>query len=264
MLPRLSRRAVLLSLTGAVSCGVGLPSATQYSGRSGSPLASAAQIRQLGSLPVGYERLGEATARCRVTEGLRELRGELLSDVDCSEVRLVQALRERASSVGGELLVGLECGSQVHRREQREYDVRCRADVGRPTQATLARRPMQSSVALMPGAVAPDAGVGSDAWRIQVDFVPEPGDEVRPPRSSEHVSELPVLPPNHVRLGDVVTRCEKGCSRASVRDGLLTVAGRMGGSAVVDIHCARQGAGVLCAGTAAGYAVDPDLHPEAR
>ena len=72
------------------------------------------------------------------------------------------------------------------------------------------------------------------------------------------------MPVSHIRLGDVVTRCEQGCSERATVAGLMTVAGRMGSTDVVDIRCASQSQGLVCTGTAAAYEVDPERDPRAR
>jgi hypothetical protein len=69
---------------------------------------------------------------------------------------------------------------------------------------------------------------------------------------------------NHVALGDLSTRCEAGCTRASARNGLRLAAARMGARTLVDVRCATRDRGWLCVGTAADYEVDPDRDARAR
>jgi hypothetical protein len=270
MLLGMPRGFVLASplLVGAVwvtgACGSGLRSAVAFSGRPQGAVVSAEQVRELSALPAGYEPIGQLQATCRLTEGQRRLRGEWLSDVDCGVPRLLQALRERAAEVGGELLIGRRCASQIHRRALGQRDVSCRATVARPTAETRSSRPLGSGDAEPTQAPADALPRASEAWRIQVDFTPADEHALRPAQRPDLVNELAYLPVTHVRLGDIVTRCEQGCSELATRDGLRTVGGLMGATDVVDVHCVSRASGFVCTATAAGYQVDPRTDPRAR
>jgi hypothetical protein len=244
-----------VSVAGA--CASGLRSAASFSGRPRPALVSAEQVREVAALPAGYEALGEVTATCRVTQGRRQVEGEWLSDVDCGPTRLVAALRERAAQVGGELLVARRCSSQLHRRAQRQTDVSCRGQVARPTPRTQSRRPLEPRPGGQNHAASSGVSAG-EIWQVLVDFSPNPETAPRPDvYGPEAVRELAQLPVSHVPLGDVVTRCARGCSEAAARSGVRIVAGRMGATDVVDVHCVRRDAGFICTGTAAAYEVDP-------
>jgi hypothetical protein len=180
-------------------------------------------------------------------------------------------MRERAAEVGGELLVGLRCSS--HPNASRDIvRIRCRADVARASDELKERRPLDlrgRERDPLPGLEPEDIErldepVASEAWRIRVHFVPAPRATPRPPRRADQVRELAELPVNHIALGDISTRCEKGCSRDSARNGLRLVAARMGARALVAVRCTARESGVLCVGTAADYAVDPEQDPRAR
>lgn len=241
-------------------CGSGLRSATSYSGRSAPELARPAQIETVRVLPAGYVRMGKVSAECRLTEGRRSLHRAWLSDVDCSQDRLVAALDERAASVGGDLLVGLDCDSRVeHESPHKQLLAWCRAVVSRPNDATLAAR----------GVVRPEvteltSGVpASAAWRIRVDYSPRDGAPRRAARRRDLVHDAPRLPVGHVPVGNVVASCRRGCSRAATREAVRITAGRMGGTDAVGVHCTRHARGWICAGVAATYAVPPALDPSA-
>jgi hypothetical protein len=255
------------------SCG-GVKSAADYSGSEERPLVEAWQVREEPVLPPGYDAIGEVTASCKLVEPRGRLRHTRLSDLDCSEARLLRTLREEAAAVGGELLVGRECRSRVDRdgRRGRELAERCTATVGRPADDALEARRIDAKPAkasdpgLSPEQVElVEEPVASDAWRISVDYTPaKDSTGPRPARRADLVRELASLPVSHVRLGDLVTRCQRGCAPESVRVGVRIAAGRVGATDVVDVRCIEKGLGVLCTGTAAAYELDPDMYPEAR
>ena len=153
-------------------------------------------------------------------------------------------------------------GTYVQPPSESEYDVCCRAQVARSGPESLTRRPPDAGRAGT-DARDPERPAASDSWRIQVDYAPPADRPARRPRRAEHVRELPRLPPSHVPLGDVVTRCDAGCSESAVRHGLHAVAGRMGASGVVDVRCAARGQGFVCAATAVGYELAPERDPRA-
>ena len=131
-------------------------------------------------MPRGFSLLGSVEAHCTLTEGARRLHGEWLSDVDCSVSRLVQAMKERAADVGGELLVGRVCTSQQlppgSARKRTRID--CSAEAARPDDDTLeSRAPACGREA---GPMTPAA---AEAWRIRVEFTPAPHMPSRAPRA---------------------------------------------------------------------------------
>ena len=246
---------VTLALT-ALGCGCGLRTAARFEGRSKPALEGAGQIQEENALPLGYDSLGTVEAHCTLTEGQRRMRGEWLSDVDCSGSRLVSALRQRAAAVGGELLVGRLCYSRVQSSSSpRQVRIDCSADVARPDDATLERRP--------PARKHPPRAVSTvdDAWNIRVDFTPAPHMPRRAPRRGDLVHEVGLFPAGHVRLGDVVARCRRGCSREAAHDGVRIAAGRMGATDVAGVHCIQHGHGWACSGVATTYEVPPALSP---
>ena len=258
--------AVVVSVVLAVgACASGLRSAVKFDGRAEPQLVRPAEVAELRELPAGYESTGEVTARCRVTQSAGRLQGAWLSDVDCSEGLLVRALREKVAAVGGELMVARECGSTMHKGALGQRDVSCRAEVARPTGETLSSRsPAGPSRAADEEPSEDGLPPASAAWRIRVDFTPAAGVELHMPRRGALVRELAVMPVSHVRLGDVVTRCDRGCDEAATVAGVRTVAGRMGATDVVGVRCTRRGAGLVCLGTAAAYETDPERDPRAR
>jgi hypothetical protein len=255
--------AVAGGLLIAVSCAARPRDAVHFDGRARPSFVSPGMVRQVEALPSGYDSLGKVAAGCRATEGQTRIDGAWLCDVDCNSARLVGALRERAAAVGGDLLIGLRCGSQVHKDALRQVDVSCSAEVGRPGYALMEERPMASETE-KPAQEEASPTRFSDAWRIRVDFTPAPVGSHRSPLRGDLVRELDYLPPSHVSMGDVVTRCEESCRESSLRSGLRTVAGRGGATDVVDVRCVQRGLGLVCSATAAGYQVDPDTDPRAR
>jgi len=250
-------------LLATVGCAARLRDAVRFDGRAQPSLVSPGDVAEVEALPSGYDSLGTVMAGCRATEGQTRIEGAWLSDVDCNAARLTGALRERVAAVGGDLLVGLRCGSQAHKDALRQVDVSCTAEVGRPGRALIEQKPLvrASTAAALPEAQAIRV---SDAWRIRVDFTPPHAEHHRAPLRGELVRELDYLPASHVSMGDVVTRCEEGCREASLRLGLRTVAGRAGATDVVDVRCVRRALGFVCSATAAGYQVDPESDPRAR
>ncbi len=250
--------AVLTFSFGALACA---SSGVHFSGRAEPSLARPGALRDLEVLPYGYQRIGRVSARCSLIEGERPRNGARLVDVDCTESRLMAAIRERAAEVGGEALVGTRCRSRI--RSQNDDSVTlalsCEASVARPSDDTLAHRPLLGEVL-----AEDDPARAAEAWQIRVFFTPGPGSPERPPRRPEGVREVPLLPLADVRLGDLTTSCKCGCTQEGARRGLLAAAGRYGATDVVDLRCSALGHGWTCTGTAAAYEVDPELDPRAR
>lgn len=246
----------LLPLLGAcASPGV------QFYGRAQPSITSASAFSEVESLPEGYERIGELSARCRLVQGKQPDKGARLVDVDCGESRLTAALYEKAAEVGGEILVGRHCRSRVESRDDvsQTLSVSCTAEVARPGEDALGRRPLVSAVL-----GETDAPRASEAWKIRVSFTKAPEAPTRAARRAEDVREVPYMPVSHVRLGDIVTSCKCSCTEEGVRLGLMAAAGRFGASDVVDVRCAAKHGGFTCSGTAATYESDPVLDPAAR
>lgn len=250
--------ALALAATGLSAC------ATQgvlFDGHAEPRIARAQDVTELETLPEGYERVGRLVARCTLVEGARPEDGSRLVDVDCTESRLMSAIRERAAEVGAEVLIGRRCRSRISGQDERSttLDISCDTEVARPTGESLVRRPLVSGVL-----GEDDAPRAEEAWHIRVHFAPAPGVPLRPPRRADLVREVPYMPGANLRLGDIVTRCRQGCSKDGARLGLLAAAGRMGASDVVDVHCAAKGRGFVCSGVATAQEADPELEPRAR
>lgn len=257
------RSLVLLAAASFVSlgCGSGLRQATQFEGEASPSLVEPEQIGEAPDTPTQHVSLGKVSAQCTLVEGVRRLEKEWLSDVDCSVSRLTRALQERAADVGGTLLTGRYCYSSVVSadEDERRTRVRCEAGVARPTKDALWAK--NAKLADTPPNPDPPA---SESWRIKVAYKPAYGVTPRPARRWDLVEEHVQRPISHVRLGDVVTRCERGCSRQAAHHGLLAAAGRMGAHAIVGTSCVKRRKGWLCTAEASGYEADPDLDPEAH
>ena len=242
----------------------------RYSGSTEARVAAPWQLGEEAVTPDGYAVIGEVTASCNLSEGRRTIERERLIDVDCSEARLMRALRDRAAAAGGELLIDRRCASQVVSESAagRRLHVRCSAEVARAEAGELGSG--HAAPAEGPGPSPERAAVlddphPEDAWRIRIDFTPAAETSgTRPARRADLVRELSIIPVSHVRLGDLVARCHEGCVEASVRASVRVAAGRLGATDVVDIRCVEKGRGVLCTGTAAAYEVDPETDPRAH
>ena len=238
-----------LALAALTGCGRSAAQPARYEGRLGRPAFDAGQVRVESSRPPGYETLGIVRARCRADDGVVELDHEPLADVDCSNAFLQLALREKAASVGGEVLVGLLCvekpeshddvlGSTLHTCSAK---VVARAS-GSPNVASIG-----DELAALPPYDRPGA-----AFDVKVSLVPD--GPAAPPRKavpSDSVAELAVVPPGRVVMGDIVARCKDDCGRSIVRHAVRAAAGRVGATEVVGIACVRREEGWLCTGRAA-------------
>src|SRR4029079_425936 len=98
-------------------------------------------------------------------------------------------IRERAAEVGGEVLIGRRCRSRVTSSDDlaSQLSVTCQADVARPTDDSLGRRPLVTGVL----ADDPNAPRVAESWNIHVHFASAPNTAVRAPRRSDSVREVP-------------------------------------------------------------------------
>ena len=218
-------------------------------------------IRDAAARTSAMESLGTVHASCRVRAGFRRLKGERLSDLDCSNERLLFALRESAASAGGELLIGPECnvlpGTDSPDTQQRV----CAAYVARYVsgQASNGERPLDVPRSPAPGSPAPSASDvkridepdASLAFRVSLDFEPLDPSFEHPALLRDQVRELPSIPLADHALGDLTARCEQSCDERSLRYGVLIAAGRLGVPDVVGVRCFSSGAGNACVGTLA-------------
>ena len=232
-----------------------------FDGHAEPRIARPAELGEVETLPAGYDRIGRLRASCTLVEGAHPGDGAKLVDVDCTESRLMAALRERAAEVGAELLVDRRCRSRIASQSDTssELDISCDADVARPSGDSMARRPLVSGV--MADDAAPRA---QEAWAIRVHFAAAQGVPQRPPRRADMVREVPYMPGANLRLGDIVTRCREGCTKDGARLGLMAAAGRFGAFDVVDLSCVAKGKGYQCSGVATAPEVNPELDPRAR
>jgi hypothetical protein len=264
--------AALITVVWVSACAASSSAGARFSGSEDTPVAEPSEIGDESVAPEGYAVLGEVTASCTLREGRRTIERERLSDVDCSEARLVRALRESAAEAGGQVLIGRECASRTVRETAsgRELRVRCSAEVARAETQGLAPDSAKEAPARDPGLSAErvallDEPSAADAWRIRISFTPAQGfGEPRPARRGDLVRELAIFPVSHLPLGDLVARCSKGCRAESVRASVRIAAGRLGATDVVGVRCVEKGRGFLCTGTAAAHEVDPESDPRAH
>lgn len=233
------------------ACGAaGTPA--HFEGSPAPALVGAGQVREVETVPRGYDSIGRVVAGCNATEGRVALHDAPLSDVDCSEELLVGALREQAAAAGGELLADRTCTVQ---HAGGGLAARCSAEVARPSDETLARRPL----ACGPHASAPDQQPPAvEAWRVLVDFTPSAAMPAGGPRRGDLVRDVPRLPVSHVALGSLITHCDEGCTEAGARAGMRVAAGRVGATDVAGVRCVAHGRGWTCTGTPASYRRAPE------
>lgn len=207
------------------------------------------------------ETLGAVHDSCSFKAGFRRLDNEALSDLDCSNERLLFALRESAASAGGEALLGAHCSSRpLGTTTPPAYQLSCVAEVARfRTGASADLRPLsapRSHPAAKPAPSASDVKRIDEpdvslAFRIALNFEPAVSEFDRPARASADVHELPRMPLSHTALGDLAASCKGGCDERALRHGVLIAAGRLGAPDVVGIRCFRDARGDACVGTLA-------------
>lgn len=255
-----------LVLLAAAGCGRAAGEPARFIGHTGSATVEAGAVREAPNRPPGFEPLGSVSARCRADEGAVSLHDAPLSDVDCSKGLLVAALREKAASVGGELLVGLACTESEQPRGELLRSVlhTCSAKVA---SRVVAEGPLRG-VPLAAETVAPPRlpfATVAEAYEVSVTVVPvDVAAAPRAPRAADDVAELAVEPAGRLLVGDVLARCKSGCDRAAVRYAVRAGAGRVGATDVFGIACARKARGWLCLGHATRPEVDPELNAAAR
>jgi len=133
MFSRYWRAIALISLL-AAGCGHAM-GAANFSGMPQPVLVPPEQIRDELLMPPGYESIGEVSLDCRDMNGSCFVIGDTLDSCDMD--RMITALKDEASRVGGELLVQRRCDTDEHEssgcakvREHSET-MRCRAVVAR-------------------------------------------------------------------------------------------------------------------------------------
>lgn len=205
------------------------------------------------------ETLGRVSAHCSLRPGFRRLAGEALSDLDCSEERLLIALHESAADAGGEVVVGARCRSScTSQRACEQRELSCEARVARfASSASL--RPLRAPRSVPPSMPAPssrevkrsDEPDVSLSFRILLHFEPSVSSFEQRRRSPSEVRELSTLPIADRALGDLAATCAAGCEERALRYGVLIAAGRLGAPDVVGVRCFRSGSGNACVGTLA-------------
>jgi hypothetical protein len=218
-------------------------------------------IVELAARTSELETLGTVHDSCTLRPGFRRLEGEALSDLDCSNDRLLFALRESAASAGGEALLGAHCKARrLGSPDTGAYEFQCEAEVARYRATAAAQsRPLSSPRSLPPSKPAPSASEvrridepdASLAFRISVHFEPAVSSFERPARRAAEVQELSRMPLSHLRLGDLAASCEGGCDERALRYGVLIAAGRLGAPDVVAVRCFRSASRDSCVGTLA-------------
>lgn len=243
--------AALLALGGLSQLGCAAAhSSAAFSGNRAPAIAGPTLIKEAPVVPLDHKLIGEVRSECTLTEGRDRIDNEWLSDVDCTDFRLTEALANAASWSGGDLLVARSC--HAGRRTGHRVVVGCSAKVARP---------------IDPGSKAPvlhavsdptlssrrlDDPSGVQAWRMRADFSPSGIPAARAPRRADAVYEVATMPVAAERLGTVSVECNRGpCSVDAVRAGVRVAAGRLGASHVANVRCVEREDEPTCVGDAA-------------
>ncbi len=251
----------------AVGCAPAERQAVHYAGEEHAAQVAASALQSVERVPLGYEVFGRLETSCTVWRPGTPVRDRWLSDLDCSTHRLWDVLRDKAASVGAEVLVRSRCGrSSPPQRgnggQAASGRLVCRAQVARPGESTRAQgalgarsKPPSSGLAASASEAARlDDPTADAAWRIRVSYRPIDTDDAgieRAPLSPSAVREVSDLPASHRELGTLVTDCDAGCSEAAMRASVRVAAGRLGASDVVGVRCLPQSPGWHCVGTLA-------------
>lgn len=247
------RAVICLVLVGSVSgCGRAAAEPALFTGHVEQAHTDAAHVGLEPSVPEGYWVLGDVADRCRADEGVSGFRNESLADVDCSDALLVDALRERAAAVGGDILAGLRCTAEPESHDDM---------LGSKLHACSALVAVRDGAPHVPASSsAPRATAypsADEAFRVRVTFVPAPeGFERRKPIAPSAVAERAYPLVGRVAMGDVTAKCGGDCSRDVVRHAVRAAAGRVGATDVAGIACVRREHGFLCTGRAMRPEID--------
>jgi hypothetical protein len=139
-------------LAGQSGCGT-LLRGVSFSGTARPRIVAADRIADLDAAPPDHDELGSLEARCTAEEGEKGVAAALLGDGACSESSLISDLKQKASAVGGDAIVGRSCtsSSRVEDRTRKKdgkeetyrvtiTDFECGADVVRPVERLLRPR----------------------------------------------------------------------------------------------------------------------------
>jgi hypothetical protein len=234
-----------------------------FSGQTQEPRVAPTQVMEQESIPADHRLLGVVETRCEREEppfgelAERESGCRSLAELMCSEESLSRALRERAAEVGGTLLVGRRCSSEV---SEDGLSVRCIAEVATAKAERLADRVQVP--APLTDEVVPLRDV-READAIQVMYTALTA-RPRAPRAAHRVSEQVTMPVQNVVIGDLLARCDDECSAAALRESLRVAAGRVGASDVVGVRCLHKGEDLVCSARATAPSVDPRVTASAR
>lgn len=221
--------AALLILVSACHAGP----AVIFRGRGATPSRPPDAIVELAALPRGADRLGRVWAQCTLAADWEGFQGLSLAEVDCTERRVRQMLREAASQFGGDVLSGVQC--QGSRK--------------RTCQATLGRIGADSDSADKLPSAGPDLG-GQRGSEIEIDFMPLVRVPPRSPRAESNLREHSFLTPGYRTIGSFVVRCQD-CTELEGREALRIAVAGFGAPDLVGVQCQAWGAGVRCLGAAA-------------
>ena len=118
-----------------VGCGGHAMGVVNFSGLPQPPVVPPEHVQDVLQMPPGYESIGELSVDCS------DLRGSCLAVTDtldeCDLDRMIGALKEEASRVGGEFIVQRRCDTDNHestgcgKTPEHSEVIRCRALVAR-------------------------------------------------------------------------------------------------------------------------------------
>lgn len=233
------RLAWLALALGGVACG---------SANLKGPRYAPSAVRELASLPPGFEAGEELRATCLLPLGSTVIDDQSLGDLDCNFERLSRVIRARAGETSAAFIVGKDCQIEIG------AGLACTARVARPTErAPHANISAAAGPAPSPAQVLDlDDPRPQDTERIRVSFEPDrEGSSSRlPARTYDRVDETSLPPVGRRALGRVSARCDAGCSAASLRYALRVTAGRVGAGEVSHVQCVTESDGLRCDATA--------------
>jgi hypothetical protein len=199
--------------------------------------------------PADGELIGRVTSRCFRLEEPKDFHGAWLSDVDCSEARLVAALRSVALQVGGDAIVERRCTWRQLQSRRRRLD--CEARVVRLDEPATGHFVVDEAAANQSRVWSLDDPTGTQAWRMRVAVFPRVHLGTQDPRRADLVVENATLPLARRHIADVRITCTERCSLDAARAAIRVVAGRLGASDVAGIACVRSGDAWECSGSVA-------------
>lgn len=251
-LARMTKQAAFcLWLLASSAAGFGCASSRQgvrFTGTAAPPIARAHEVKSV-IVARDTPKIGTLDARCFKRKEPGDIDGEWLSDVACSEQRLLVALRQKAADVGGTAIANPVCKTSYV--DAARSAIRCRADVAR-LRAEPTTKKQDNAPGVTPSAAALlDDPTPRDSFFIKISYSPEGVYAPLKAKQTSEVWEQARLPVGKVVIGQVSVRCEQQCSAQALRASLRVVAAELGAELVVSAHCGREHETRVCMATLA-------------